>query len=314
MSTAESSVAPAITASTPASAVTSAPKMSDAEKRSLRWRTKRLRERKACPTPDCANKMDRYSERCRTCHFARIRSDTTLTCSQCRTTFTRKACEVAKAKRRCRAVFCSAACRNARNRDWQGKKCEVCGNLTGKKTKRYCDSCRASHGWAARKRLPVAKNCTLCGRDFSPHSSRKQYCSPACANEAHSIRMRGAGNSHYKTGTSYAKLFREMRPLILERDGCRCVLCGRAERKYPARTRRGKPYLRSNLTVHHINEDVKNNTPENLVTICARCHQANHHSAFPPVQSEEFGRYALSASLSMTSPWKETVTSLQTAY
>lgn len=280
----------------------------------MRWKAKRLRERKTCPTPGCGAKMDRHSARCRECHFAAIRADTTLTCSQCRTPYVRKSYDAAKAARLYGAAFCSTACRNQRNRELQGKKCEACGGLTGKKTKRFCDPCRASYGWAGRKRLPVAKGCELCGRDFSPRSSRKRYCSPACTNEAHSIRMRGAGNSHYKTGTSYAKLFREMRPLILERDGRRCILCGRTERKYQSRTPRGTVYLRSNLTVHHIDEDVRNNTPENLVTVCDRCHQTNHHSAFPPVQCEEFKRYAQSASLSTTSRWKATVTSLQTAY
>lgn len=269
---------------------------------------------KTCPAPGCGAKMDPQSTRCRNCHFAALRAEVLLTCSRCRVVFVRKACEAAKATRRGRAVVCSLECRNARNREMQGKKCEACGGLTGKKTKRYCDPCRKSHGWAGRKRLPVAKNCTLCGRDFSPQSSRKQYCSTACANEAHSIRMRGAGNSHYKTGTSYAKLFREMRPLILERDGCRCVLCGRAEHKRQSRTPRGTVYLRSNLTVHHINEDVRDNTPENLVTVCDRCHQASHHAAFPPAQSEEFKRYARAANLSTTSQWRGTATSLQTAY
>lgn len=258
--------------------------------------------------------MGRSSKRCRACHFAARSNPVAMGCSKCRTQFVRTAGEVAKAKKLYRVVFCSTACRNLGNKESQGKRCEACHGLTGKRTKRFCDPCRAVHGWAVKRRLPMAKNCKLCGRDFRPPNSRKQFCSTGCANEAHSIRMRGAGNSHYKTGTSYAKLFREMRPLIVERDGCKCVLCSRPERKYRAYSPRGTPYLRSNLTVHHIDEQVQNNAPGNLVTVCLQCHQANHHSKYPPVQCEEFRRYAQSANLSMTSQWKETVTSLQMAY
>ncbi|MGI6078839.1 MAG: HNH endonuclease [Fastidiosipilaceae bacterium] len=33
---------------------------------------------------------------------------------------------------------------------------------------------------------------------------------------------------------------------------------------------------RSNLVVHHIDEDIQNNDPENLVTLCMSCHTGLH--------------------------------------
>jgi|AntDeeMinimDraft_5_1070356.scaffolds.fasta_scaffold09072_2 5-methylcytosine-specific restriction endonuclease McrA len=50
---------------------------------------------------------------------------------------------------------------------------------------------------------------------------------------------------------------------IKERDGHQCVLCLSGE----------------SLHVHHIDEDPTNNEPENLVTLCERCHNAFHSRA-----------------------------------
>lgn len=34
--------------------------------------------------------------------------------------------------------------------------------------------------------------------------------------------------------------------------------------------------VRRKLTVHHIDEDVENNRPENLQTLCRKCHNKKH--------------------------------------
>ena len=35
----------------------------------------------------------------------------------------------------------------------------------------------------------------------------------------------------------------------------------------------------SSLVIHHADQDIRNNRPENLQTLCARCHNAHHHQA-----------------------------------
>jgi hypothetical protein len=104
--------------------------------------------------------------------------------------------------------------------------------------------------------------------------------------------MLGKGNPHYKDGQSYALWFSLMRPLILERDNG-CVVCGVIEK----------------LHVHHVNEDVTDNTPENLITLCHTHHMIHHKSAETPFPL--LGMWAKQASESMTSKWKERTASLR---
>ena len=54
---------------------------------------------------------------------------------------------------------------------------------------------------------------------------------------------------------------------IRKRAGDRCELC-------PAKN--GEPHWKTNsivvLTVHHIDGNIKNNHPKNLIALCQRCH------------------------------------------
>ncbi|MGZ0879042.1 HNH endonuclease [Priestia megaterium] len=102
-----------------------------------------------------------------------------------------------------------------------------------------------------------------------------------------------------------------MRPIILERDSFRCAVCSKEE-KIMTYLRQGKAATRTNLTVHHIDEDVKNNRPDNLITMCQPCHIIHHKSAqtpFPELKNLAEGR-----SRSMTSKLKEQAISLQIIY
>ena len=69
--------------------------------------------------------------------------------------------------------------------------------------------------------------------------------------------MRGQGNSHYKNGMSYAKWFKDVRLLIFQRDHV-CIVCNQEETKIciPWKNRIIK---RTNLVVHHIDGNPKNN-------------------------------------------------------
>lgn len=53
---------------------------------------------------------------------------------------------------------------------------------------------------------------------------------------------------------------RKLRDRIKKRDGNACRTCGATE----------------NLTIHHIDHDHRNNTPDNLITLCKECHDNLH--------------------------------------
>jgi hypothetical protein len=69
--------------------------------------------------------------------------------------------------------------------------------------------------------------------------------------------MRGPG---YNPDTIYGALFKHMRQLILRRDEC-CVVC----------------QITTSLAIHHIDKNKKNNSAQNLITLCFR-HHRKHHS------------------------------------
>lgn len=215
--------------------------------------------------------------------------------------------DVRKAIRRGRALYCSTECMAAAfSTDNQRRFCR-CGQPIPRRRRTTCSAECAKRQRAEAKPL---LDCPECGMAFAPKSSRTTYCSRACANTAHSRRMIGRGNSHFKTGTSYARWFRAMRPLIMIRDSAACVVCKATP--LVTYTRGGRTVTRSGLVVHHINEDVRDNRAENLVLLCHGCHMTHHKSRQTPFGW--FGRYAEKASRSMTSKWKARETSLRTAF
>ena len=186
--------------------------------------------------------------------------------------------DVRKAIRRGQNLYCSTTCATAGIATSLRKNhCPTCGGPVPRSRKRTCsDACLQE----LREQSSPSRTCEQCGNEFRPKSSRTTYCSRDCANAAHSRRMIGRGNSHYKQGKSYAKWFRTMRPLILERDGNRCSVCAAS----PVLTflRSGKTVTRSALVIHHINEDVRDNRPQNLITLCVPCHAVHHKSSTTP--------------------------------
>lgn len=51
-----------------------------------------------------------------------------------------------------------------------------------------------------------------------------------------------------------------------------CEDCGVGDRY----SEDGYMQTRANLTIHHIDENVANNSPENLQTLCRKCHNKKH--------------------------------------
>src|SRR5882757_811532 len=213
--------------------------------------------------------------------------------------------EVRKAIRRGQALYCTRACMEKAFTGAHRTRFCKCGAYIPLNRKAACsDACLPP------RRTLRQRTCGQCGTLFQPPTSRTQYCTRACANKAHSQRMIGRGNSHFKTGVSYGRWFRSMRPLILQRDNHRCAVCG--ENPTIQYTRGSKLVIRSALVIHHIDENVTDNRPGNLIALCFSCHVTHHKSNLTPWPW--FSTEAMKRSRSMTSRWQERVTSLLTAY
>ena len=159
------------------------------------------------------------------------------------------------------------------------KTCPGCGRIikhTGRtKGAKTCPECAAKFKKPSQvpvEHQPREKICPICNKLFmSAHRGRgifAKYCSKRCSEIAHSILMSGKGNPRYRHGMTplreqvhSARAFRQFRPLILDRDQHRCVLCGKEETR---------------LEVHHMDLIPINNVATNLITLCSKCHRILH--------------------------------------
>lgn len=91
--------------------------------------------------------------------------------------------------------------------------------------------------------------CEFCKKEFIRNKSRiNKTCSKACFHKLLSIGKIGKKNPRFNNG------YRQYRRIM--KDEKLCKNCGR---KY-------------NLETHHIDGNVRNNNPNNLVKVCRRCH------------------------------------------
>jgi hypothetical protein len=198
-----------------------------------------------------------------------------------------------------KTALCSLKC----NGETRHVPCETCGkrsHLPEDGPRRWCSK-ECIPPELRPYRLPMFK-CPVCRTDFQPNRIRAVHCSRACADIAHSKRMTGGGNSHFKHGTSYTLRFTLMRPLIMERDGYVCVVCKKQKRSANGNA----------MPIHHIDHNPQNNSPQNLILLCHGCHSIHHFSI--PTPFPWFAGYAALATLSMTSKWREECTFLQKKY
>lgn len=236
----------------------------------------------------------------------------TIICDNCGKVFTKLRYEIVKtAKRGHNDLYCGLPCSMAHHAVKNCRRCTICNKPVSIKTREHCDDCREKllKEKEKSKASPKTIICPQCGKTALKIHYHQIYCARECADIAHSKRMIGTGNPHYKDGKSLAKWFDEMRPVILKRDKYSCMGCGAPE----AFTTRGKRQIQtSTIVIHHINEDTTNNHPQNLVALCQPCHGIHHKSCVTPYP--KLAQYAGKASKSMTSKLKELATSLAQTY
>lgn len=156
--------------------------------------------------------------------------------------------------------------------------------------------------------LSRMKPCERCNAMFVPANSSIRFCSRQCASRDHAANMLKENNPRWKDGASASRVkphvtkrFRELRPMVMARDGQRCVLCATGGGN-------GAP----RLEVHHIDENPLNNRVSNLITLCRTCHEMVH---FSPEKETLSARLKTQAAipLSTTSRWKGRIASSPTA-
>lgn len=164
------------------------------------------------------------------------------------------------------------------NPNWHGGmvciRCEQCGiffdvipSRRGKA--RFCtiycaNLWQTNNPYIGRRKKYIEKKCLYCGAKFEVQPSRVKkilFCSKQCSFAWRAEHTSGDKNPNWSGGKSrepYTYDWRKISAEIIKRDG-RCM----------------NPYCRgecSSLQVHHINYDKQDNSPENLLTLCAKCH------------------------------------------
>lgn len=110
-------------------------------------------------------------------------------------------------------------------------------------------------------RVSLAKYCFKEGFDSRRFWRGSEHTSDTKRN------LEGENNSQWRGGISpYPKEWtRALRKSIRERDSQCCVLCKNTTEKRA-------------LDVHHIDFTRNNNNPDNLVTLCRKCHKEVHQN------------------------------------
>lgn len=142
------------------------------------------------------------------------------------------------------------------------KTCVECkGDFVGSNRAIRCPDCRILQ-------LKLWKKQTACREDPEQRKVRQ-----ARYRAKHAERILERAKEHRNTPVHKERIeqsrdqsrFGGLRQLVLKRDGFRCQTCGIPE----------IPNTR-NLIVHHKDFNPKNNTIENLITLCRRCHPRKH--------------------------------------
>jgi hypothetical protein len=126
-------------------------------------------------------------------------------------------------------------------------------------------------GW---NRVGLTRTCEECGTVFPVTPSRltaqnTRACSRRCLGLIQSRERRGV----FQVGEANPQWIDGRSPLYYRQFlRAECEWCGSSTR----------------LVIHHTDEDRHNNRPENLVTLCRRCHQEHHAE---PRRDSHTGQY-----------------------
>ena len=163
-------------------------------------------------------------------------------CKMCNNEFKRKYPRGGQKK-----IYCSKKCRYSDRLIYECI-CKTCGkkftSIHLRKSKEYCSvSCIQRHP------------CQLCGKIITGRvtfqSGEKKFCSRACSNFVH----RTLNSTLQYMPNGFAKSLKDHGKIMCNRCQIENIQV---------------------LVVHHIDRNRKNNSPDNLETLCANCHHKIH--------------------------------------
>lgn len=186
-----------------------------------------------------------------------------------------------------RVTFCSVECRS---KDYSGPKNHA---YNGIKRNLICENCKESFQIRTSRQLkarfcsikcrdailkgenhPLFENimsaCEYCQKEIritKRKLGKRVFCDRGCANRAHSLFIKGKSNPRFLHGLAgtgrYSSDYLNIREKVRQRDGNLCMLCGQTS-------------IYRHLDVHHIDYDIKNNSLDNLLSLCKTCHGKMH--------------------------------------
>lgn len=120
--------------------------------------------------------------------------------------------------------------------------------------------------------------CRQCGQTFQRKAYQETWSQergPFCGQPCYGQWQRGRQGNRWNGPGRYSQEWEENRAVALERDGHRCVRCGRSG---------------CLLQVHHVRhwnpDDPETHAVDNLETLCAGCHRRQH-----PMERGPDGRF-----------------------
>ncbi len=212
----------------------------------------------------------------------------TYSCEVCEQEFSRERPRVES-----RRKFCSAECRQRfyNKQMWEKQKppspepraCEVCETVfTPQPWQPWAVTCgqkcnakrqnakKRERNRTAKEERTVQKECLECGTPFTTDNQRKIYCSADCGRRVAARRYAQSAKGRKYSKTKHKQLktvhWKQVRLMVLERDGHSCRVCQKTDKR---------------LEVHHLQgteEGARRNSenPDDLMTLCAACHRKMH--------------------------------------
>lgn len=158
-------------------------------------------------------------------------------------------------------------------------KCDYCGKMFNKapskvKAKNYC--CK-EHRHA--NKVEVVK-CDYCGREFEKRKAdvfEHNFCNRECARTFTSLRMTNYNIEHNPTAMTMKRRTAVRQSRLGKGEGKTYTKTyGRHTHRIVAEQMLGRP-LKPGEVVHHINEDKRDNRPENLMVFSSQAEHARWH-------------------------------------